>query len=255
METERENYAQDAINNFVQYSCVFLIPGQPHQIATEVGSGIIIQTEKKHIAVLTAKHIAKKTKSEEYRLGYFKCSHPISDFVYGIMLFPDNIDVGIIIVKPSHTQQILHLTVDHRVVSVVDHTLISQDILILNGFPSDSSSYNQNTNKQGFMVLSYECVPENISSDEKGRYQLDWKDAIASKDGQTFNLPSPEGMSGGPLWHFQKPNRTSFWYPQKIGKIIGIQSAWDCKHKTIIEPANKWSNWFYHCIKEIDQAL
>lgn len=255
MKIKRENYAQDAINEFVQYSCVFLIPGSAHRVATAVGSGVIIQTQKDHLTVLTAKHIAEETNREEYRLGFFNCSNPLSDFVAGILLCPDDVDVGILIVKNTPSSQIRQLAVNHNVVPVEDHEILAQDSLVLNGFPAEISRYDQNRSEQGFTVLTYWCVPENVSYNGKGRYRLEWKDANVWGGDRTFDLPSPKGMSGGPLWRFRKPASTSLWSVQKIGKIIGIQSAWDRKDTAIIEPVNKWSDWFHESIATIDRTL
>jgi len=255
METKRENYAQDAINNFVQYSCAFLIPGSAHHLAAAVGSGIIIQTERGHLTVLTAKHIAEETRREKYRLGYFKCSNPLSEFVAGIMLGPDDVDVAILIVKNALYCQIRHLAVNHTVIPVEDFEILPQDSLVLNGFPAEISYYDQKRSEQGFTVLTYWCVPDCISYNGNGRYRLEWKDANIWRDDQTFDLPSPEGMSGGPLWRFRKPASNSLWYGQKTGRIIGIQSAWDRKDTAIIEPANKWSDWFHESIKTIDRSI
>ncbi len=255
MEIKREIYAQDAINEFVQHSCAFLIPGSTHSVATGVGSGVIIHTEKGHLAVLTAKHIAEETKRHEYRLGFFQCSHPLSDFVAGILLCPDDVDVGILIVKNTLSLQIKHLAVNHKVVPVEDYGILAQDNLVLNGFPAEISRYDQNRSEQGFAIITYWCAPESVSSNGNGRYRLDWKDANVWRADRTFDLPSPKGMSGGPFWLFRKPVPTSLWSAQKTGKIIGIQSAWDRKNTAIIEPVKKWSNWFHESIATIDQSF
>lgn len=255
MKFERENFAQDAINEFVQYSCAFLLPGSPHRVATDVGSGIIIQTKQDHIVILTAKHIAEEAKSEEYRLGFFKCLNPLSDFVSGILLCPNDVDVGLLIVKDTLSSQIRHLAVNHSLVFVEDHEILARDSLVLNGFPAEISRYDQNKNEQGFTVLTYWCVPENVSYDRKMRFRLEWKDANVWKGDRPFDLPSPKGMSGGPLWRFRKPVSSSLWTAKEIGRIIGIQSAWDKKDTTFIEPVDKWSDWFHESIGTIDQSL
>ena len=255
MKIERENYAQDAINEFLQYPCVFLLPGSAHRVATAVGSGVIIQTEQNHLAILTAKHIAEETKREEYRLGFFNCTNPISDFVAGILLCPDDVDVGLLIVKDTLSTQIRNLAVTHNLVPVEDYEIVDKDSLVLNGFPAEIFRYDQNKNEQGFTVLTYWCVPENVSFNGKGRYRLEWKDANVWREDRAFDLPSPEGMSGGPLWRFRKPVSTSLWSALETGKIIGIQSAWDRKETAIIEPVSKWSNWFHESIVTIDKSL
>ena len=99
IQSERERHAQDAINEFVQYSCACILPGTEGHVASEVGSGVIICTRNRHYVVLTAKHIAENAKREEYRLGFFRCSNPIPKFVAAIMPFPNDVDVALLIVK------------------------------------------------------------------------------------------------------------------------------------------------------------
>ena len=255
MKIERENYAQDAINEFVQYSCAFLLPGSANRVVTDVGSGVIMQTEQDHLTILTAKHIAKEAIREEYSLGFFDCTNPLSDFVAGILLCPDDIDVGLLIVKDTLSSQIQNLAVPHNLVPLEDHEIVAQDSLLLSGFPAEISRYDRNKSKLGFTVLTYLCVPENVTYNGKGRYRLEWKDANFGRGDRAFDLPSPEGMSGGPLWRFRKPVSTSLWSAREIGKIIGIQSAWDQKDTAIIEPVSKWSNWFHESIVTIDRSL
>lgn len=254
MKIERENFAQDAINEFIQYSCAFLLPGSANHVAPAVGSGVIMQTEQGHITILTAKHIAEEARSEEYRLGIFNCTNSLSDFVAGILLCPDDVDVGLLIVKDMLSSKIRNLAVTYNLVSLENHKIVAQDSLVLSGFPAEISRYERDKSEQGFTVLNYWCVPENVSYDGKGRYLLEWKDATVWRGDRAFDLPSPEGMSGGPLWRFRKPISTSLWSVPEIGKIIGIQSAWNKKDTAVIEPVSKWSNWFHESIKTIDRS-
>jgi len=71
--------------------------------------------------------------------------------------------------------------------------------------------------------------------------------------GVNFELPSPEGMSGGLMWRFRKPPDNYIWSTGKIGKIIGIQSAWIGKETLLIEPVQKWASWFYESLETIDE--
>jgi len=64
MDFEREFQAQNAINQFVQYSCAFIVPGTQGRIASEVGSGVLIATKGGHLTVLTAKHVAEGARAE-----------------------------------------------------------------------------------------------------------------------------------------------------------------------------------------------
>jgi hypothetical protein len=106
---------------------------------------------------------------------------------------------------------------------------------------------------QGFTILSYWCSPENICYDLHDRYRLEWKDAREWHEDKAFDLPSPEGMSGGPLWRFRSPVTNSIWSPARIGQIIGIQSAWDTRDAAFIEPADRWWDWFHTSLLTIDQ--
>lgn len=89
MQYVRELHAENAIMQFIQRSCAFLLPGKDGDRAEEVGSGIIIETNQKHYVVLTARHIAEDARREEFRLGFFMCVNPIPNFVAGITSVQD----------------------------------------------------------------------------------------------------------------------------------------------------------------------
>lgn len=255
MESERELQAQNAINEFVQKPCVFILPGVEGQKATGVGSGILITTKRKHLAVLTAEHIAKPARELEYRLGFFRCMNPIPNFVAGIIPCPGDIDVGLLIVRDELKQPLEQLAIASEVVPTADFEIEERDSLILNGYPWELSYYRGERSEQGFWVLTYRCLLSPESLDDKGRYRVEWKDAVHWRSGNDFELPSPEGISGGPLWRFRKPPKNAIWASGEIGKIMGIQSAWDRKETTIIEPVSKWAGWFHESLEKIDESF
>ena len=255
MNREKEISAQDAINEFLQRSCVFLISGEEESTAKEVGSGVIIQTKGGHFVILTAKHIAERAQREEYRLGYFMCHSPLPNFVARISLFPDDADVALLVVKDNLASALKSLAVSEESVPMEAADIVDGDHLVLNGFPAQISRYNEHERTQGFTVLTYWCCPENISNDLRYRHRLEWKDAAAWRGEKGFDLPSPEGMSGGPLWRFRKTDTISIWSPGQIGKIIGVQSAWDQKETALIEPVLKWHDWFHSSLLNIDNAF
>lgn len=201
MKIEKEHYAQNAINQFVQYSCAFLVPGPEGRIAAEVGSGIIIRTRGGHYCVLTAKHIAEDARNKQYRLGLLGCSNPIPDFVAGILLFPYDVDVALLIVKDELASPLKNLAITQDSVPTNgQEEIMGEDSLVLIGYPARISRYFEHKSQQGFISITYWCVPAGISFDKNGRYQLEWKDATVWRGNGTFDLPAPEGMSGGPLW-------------------------------------------------------
>ena len=251
---DRELHAQDAINEFVQHSCAFIIPGVNQQRAYDVASGVIIRTRENHFIILTAQHVAKDARREEHRLGYFNCSNPLSNFVSGIWLCPNDIDVALLIVNDDLTSPLDKLAIFPESVRICELDIQEQDSLILNGYPYEISSESRERSEHGFKVMSYWCKLSDNNIDNKGRLQVDWNDAETWRSGDNFDLPKPIGMSGGPLWRFRKPSSSSIWSPSKIGRIVGIQSAWK-KETLFIEPVNKWAAWFHECIKTIDATV
>lgn len=256
MLSERERHAQDAIGQFVQHSCVFILPGEEGQPASGVGSGILISTKAEHLVILTAKHIAMDTRKDKYRLGYFKCLNPIPNFVAGILPFSEDVDVALLIVKDYHAKSLKNLAINSEAIPTIDFGIQEQDVVILNGYPAELSYYSKKRSEQGFWVFTHWFFLPTKSLDENGRYRLEWKDAVLWRSNEDFKLPSPEGMSGGPLWRFRKPSDDSFWSPEEIGKITGIQSAWNRKEAVVlIEPAQKWATWFHESLEKIDQSF
>lgn len=255
MQIDKEQNAQNAINQYVQKSCAFILPHSEHQFSHWVGSGLIIQTNGSNIVILTAKHIAENAHREKYSLGYFICSNPLSDFVAGIILFPHDIDVALLVVKDSLAGSIKDLSINPYALSVDGKDIMERDSIILIGYPWQMSDRDHEGNEQGFTSITYWCVPENISLDGQDRYRLEWEDATIWRGKQIFDLPSPGGMSDGPLWRFRKPVETLLWSASSIGKIIGIQSAWDKKGTLFIEPIRKWRDWLNDSLDVVDQTF
>lgn len=252
MLSARERHAEDAIKQFIQKSCAFLLPGNDGQRAEEIGSGVIIETKNKHYIVLTARHIAEDARRNELRLGYFLCENPISDFVSGIMYHNDeDIDVAILIIKKSLVSLVKPNAISSSSVPAEKAKIQEQNRIVLIGYPAQMSSLNERTKEQGFRSITYWCGPPSIEPSSKGKLCLEWKNA--QMDGKDYALPPPNGMSGGPLWLFQKPAASCFWSADKIGKIIGIQSGWDRRENLIIEPVQRWCDWFHQSLDIVDQ--
>jgi hypothetical protein len=57
-------------------------------------------------------------------------------------------------------------------------------------------------------------------------------------------MPHPEGVSGGPVWWFEKTPRSQFWSPT-AGRIIGVVAAYD-EAKTSLRAVDcaRWREWF-----------
>jgi hypothetical protein len=253
IQSERERHAQDAINEFVQYSCACILPGTEGHVTSEAGSGVIICTRNRHYVVLTAKHIAENAKREEYRLGFFRCSKPIPNFVAAIMPFPNDVDVALLIVKDDLALPLKQLAITPETIPTRDVDIQEQDSLVLNGYPAQKSYYSKEKSEQGFKVLSYWCGLSTNPLDKKKRYRMEWKDAQFWRSDKGFDLQTPKGMSGGPLWRFRRPASNDGWSAREIGKIVGIQSAWDRKETVFIEPVQKWSKWFHESILKVDE--
>ena len=246
MRAEREHQAQDAINQFVQHSCAFLVPGEKNRVATEVGTGAIVRTGAGHCCILTVKHVAEDARDKQYRLGFLGCSNPIPDFVWGILLYPGDVDVALLIVKDQFAPVLASRALTQNSIPLKNEEGIAhEDSLVLVGYPARMSLYNEAESQQGFVSITYWCPPADISPDRNGRYQVEWKDAILWRNEKTFELPEPKGMSGAPLWRFRKGDLSSVWLADRIGKIVAIQSAWDKKEILFLEPVDKWGTWFH----------
>jgi hypothetical protein len=255
-EGDRERQAQDAINQFVQHSCAFLVPGEEGRPALDVGSGTIIRTERGHCCILTAKHVAEDARYKQYRLGFFGCSNPIPDFVSGIMLFPGDVDVALLTVKDQLAAPLTRLALTQESIPAIgDYEITAGDLLLLIGYPADMSLYSEKRSVQGLTSVTYWSPRESISFDKNGRYRLEWKDAVFWRTKETFDLPDPGGMSGGPIWRFRKPASTSIWSAGEIGRVVAVQSAWDRKDVLFLEPSGKWGAWFQECFRNIDEKL
>ena len=252
---EKERFARNAVEEFVQYSCVFLSSGADGTAAIENGSGIVIRTKGGNYCVLTAKHIAEEAVRNQYRIGFYKALNLIPDFVAAVVPFLGDVDVGLLVVKNQLALPFEKLAVTQDVIPIVGQTdIASEDSLIVNGYPFQTIRFNIEEGLQAFELLTYWFVPENITHDDDGRYRLEWKDAVG-RNNDEFDLPVPGGMSGGPLWRFRKPESRSVWAVGEIARIVAIQSAWDRKETLFLEPVEKWSRWFHESCASIDKRF
>lgn len=251
--SERERQAEDAINEFIQQSCAFILPGVAGEMATEVGSGVLIQTNQGHSVVLTAKHIAESAARLEYRLGCSKCINPVNNFVAGVLIHPSEVDVALLIAKDELVAHLKDLALSPNSIGGPEEEVFNDDALVLTGFPFELSKYGEKHNTQGFMSISYWCVLAEERFDEKQRYCIEWKNAERFRTTEPFDLPTPSGISGGPLWRFRKGPPDSIWSSERIGKIVGIQVSWkDWKEIVLVEPVQKWAEWFRESLEKVD---
>jgi hypothetical protein len=252
-----EKEAQNAIDNFLAQSCVFILPGMGPPPAMEVGSGTILKTGHGHLVILTAKHVGRRASTEEYRLGYLKCVDAVSDFVAAVVPHPmDDVDVALLVVKEGIATTLGNIAAPPQNVPMAGFEILPGDALVLNGYPAQASYYLKERAEQGFYALTYWCHYGPPLTDSHSRYQIPWRN-FGDPQPAEANLETipPRGMSGGPLWRFRKPSGTTLWSPGRIGRIVGVQSAWDQRETVLIEPIAKWSNWFHQSLKEIDNTF
>jgi hypothetical protein len=251
---DQERFGEDAINQYILRSSVFLVPGRHGDKPDDIGSGTIICTPKSNFVVLTAKHVAEDAQRKEYRLGYGVGINPLSDFVAGILLPPGEVDVALLIVKESLSPILAERSIKPESVAHHNNEILDDDCLILNGFASSLTRYNEKNNIYGLVSITYwRCKLSLEKYDEKGRYRVEWKDAEQFRGNESLDLPEPYGISGGPLWRFRKSPKSPVWSPAGIGNIVGIQSAWDGKEILLVEPVQKWGHWFKDSIETVDR--
>ena len=140
---EKERFARNAVEEFVQYSCVFLSSGADGTAAIENGSGIVIRTKGGNYCVLTAKHIAEEAVRNQYRIGFYKALNLIPDFVAAVVPFLGDVDVGLLVVKNQLALPFEKLAVTQDVIPIVGQTdIASEDSLIVNGYPFQTIRFN-----------------------------------------------------------------------------------------------------------------
>jgi hypothetical protein len=251
---DQEKEGQDAINHFILRPSVFLAPGSAGDKPPWIGSGTIIRTPQNNLVILTAKHVAEDARRVEYRFGYGLGRNIVNNFVAGIYFHPDKVDVALLIIKEALSSPLKDLALNPDSVAIPDYKILDDDCLILNGFPKELTEYDEKNNIYGLGSITYwgsKLSPERY--DEKGRYRVEWKDAEQFRSDEPIDLPQPHGMSGGPLWRFRKGPKSPVWSPEAIGKIIGIQSEWDGKEILLVEPVQKWGDWFHDSMEKVDR--
>jgi len=250
---DQEKWGQYAINTFISRPSVFIAPGIAGDKPNEIGSGTIICTPQNNLVILTAKHLAEEARRAKCRFGYGLGRNIVNNFVAGILFHPDEVDVSLLIIKEALSPPLKDLALSPDSVANRDDKILYGDCLILNGFPTELTQYNEKNNIYGLGSITYwGCKLSPEKYDEKGRYLVEWKDAEQFRSNEPLELPQPYGISGGPLWRFRKCPKSPVWSPEGIGKIIGIQSKWDGKEILLVEPVKKWGDWFRDSIKQVD---
>jgi hypothetical protein len=250
---DQENFGQDAIIQFILRPSVFIAPGSAGDTPTDIGSGTVIRTRQNHLIILTAKHVAEDAQRRHYRIGYGLDVCPINNFVAGILLHPDEVDVALLIIKEALSTPLKEIALKPDVISNQEDEIRDDDCLILNGFPAELSRYSKTENVYGLVSITYwgcKLCPERY--DGRGRYQVEWKDAEQFRANEPLDLPPPDGTSGGPLCRFRKSPKSQVWSPEGIGNIVGIQSEWDRKETLLVEPVQRWGDWFQDSIDQVD---
>lgn len=255
MDNQEETSAKSAIVDFLQRTCVFIVNGSEGSAATDVATGVVFKSLTGKYVILTARHFENTLKYHECRLGFHKCDDALSNFMYGYIPFDGDVDIALIVVKDGFEYVLDKLSLPVSCVPCNISADNSVDSFVLSGFPSKVVRLSKDNHVQGFCVLSYWCFLDNLSYDEKGRYQLEWDDAMEWNSENPFELPDMEGMSGGPLWRFRANHINEIWSPDRIGQIVGIQSSWNGKNVAYLEPVDKWGKWFHDSIIKLDEIL
>lgn len=253
------NAYEKSICNYVEKSCVFLIPGKVGEIAEYVGSGLLLSTSNQNLVILTAGHVVKDARKEEFRLGFYKCKDSIGNFIKGIIFHPDNsVDLSLVIPDVTKVKSILSHYVDSEKIFYFNERSITGSYKILTGFPSSlvADTGSDNNKIQGFICMTYLCEFGRLKYDEHRKICINWDDLVVHNTdislGRNFK---PSGMSGGPLWIFPPIEPPEVWSPDKHSYVIGIQSKWNKKKLLKVEPLSPHFKWLKEKLKVIDDFL
>lgn len=254
------NKFEQIIINYVQKSCVFLIPGTKDEKAKYVGSGLLLSTSNQNPVILTAKHVIEDATREEFRLGFYKCNNSIDNFIKGIIHHPDNlIDLSLVIPDIKKVKSILSLAVNSEDVFLCDDRIKAESYKIIVGFPSglvfDIDA--DNDVKQGFGCFTFLCDFGEFIYDSDRKICINWDDLVLHNTNISLDKNfKPSGLSGGSLWIFPPIEQSRIWSPSHYGYVIGILSKWNHKKNLVkVEPLATHFEWLKEQLKLVDDFI
>jgi hypothetical protein len=269
-DSERRESGQRAMHRYFSRSLVFIGYGPPlgRGGPRENGSGTLIATPGGKIVVLSAKHILEDMPPDGFSLGgQVLVSGGVHEPFVRHWSCPDRkfeIDVALALLTDAAAESFRDAAVPLSMVARSDEDA-SCDSAYLCGFPFDYRVYEVDHQakfvSQNVSVFTYLTKVEGL--DEKLRYRVTWTEgiphsvtenmsALGVEEGKTFKHKRPSGISGGPLWKFDRVPPDQIWSPSVASRLIGVASAWDQDSVSLCPSSLLWGDWFYDTVGEID---
>jgi hypothetical protein len=270
MLSDLQTSAFNALCAYARNPVVFLMDGPigPDSTSAAIGSGTLVESAGGSTVVLTAKHNFDPMPEGGISVGGNRAGG-ISNAVRTVLRHPnDDVDVALAILSPEASAAFSSLAVPANCVSLKDDVQFEdENPMILCGYPSGyrRTLVDESAGKATveFASVSY-LARVKPSLDDKGRYQVTWKEAIMTEHdavwppiprGEEFTMVHPVGISGGPLWRFRKLDPAAVWAPAKMGTIVGIASGYRKDLGIEYCPSvSVWGEWFLQELAEIDRT-
>jgi hypothetical protein len=249
--TVEADFQEEAVCTFLLSPTVgIVIPDQAGN-PQDQGSGVLIESPSGRCVVLTAAHIAKYGKDRQLWLAHQSIPHGIEDFVTGVALHPDGLDVALLTVSDQVVRTIGNHSIPVDLVAQsVDEDTDFEDLLYVVGVPV---ALTKRLTKKALQVkpVIYGTGVTDPLLDDSGRICIEWDLAIQQRGQEPYHMPLPDGVSGGPVWRLRS-TKAKLWTARNFGKLVAVQSSFLKPAKTLYaEPAGKWSSWFHRILSAV----
>lgn len=267
MATKLDTAANQAYEAFAARTTVMLAPRRDMNC---LGSGVLLRNAKGVPFLVTARHLFT---DDEWHPVEWRPLHLLVPGLGGPFGATELRDVGVDrVFAPGRTPEkpvdvaLVTLREDlHQCLRALaagvdqvadDDRVEPTDVIFLVGFPA-FLAFEPAANVRMFSTITY--TTGVTGTDEHGRLEVQWDEAIPHEDaprfphikaepGKVVRLGGPDrgpgGVSGGALWRIRgcKPG-DAIWSPSSHAQLIGVPVAWNMRATQFAESVTAWGPW------------
>jgi hypothetical protein len=267
-ENDKQKFARKACNDFCSRTTILVIPGGK---LTTVGSAVLMQTARGVPFLITAKHLVEDADWKPLRMFVPALDLDAPDVGEEAILAPlpvgrdagKPVDVAVVTLRHDLHARLRPLAAGIDAVASDDHTE-PEDVVILAGFPT-FLSFQAPADARKYLFSSMTHLTGVTGKDEHGRLMIEWTEAVPHEDapayphldvkpGETMQLGSPVGISGGAVWRVRGASSGVMWSPSSHAKLIGVPVAWNRKDTEYAESVAAWGPWLAEVAARLNTA-
>ncbi|MDQ3031723.1 MAG: serine protease [Myxococcota bacterium] len=244
--------ARSAIQERVGRATLYLLGGGRQKLPRGVGSATLLETASGRLVGLTARHVFEGDRPLQggIRIGWFQGDDTSDSFDLEYDVPPDpSRDVAVFPIPSALDSTLRPLAIPAA--SVVRWSRPpSDDTVMVSGYPDALTHREMETPTRaafGYVGICYFASAGDLRR-EPQRLRLSWTLMELFDGPGRHDLPLPDGMSGGGLWHYDNATHiapSAIWTPWNALRLVGVQTSWsEERHALFFDPSDLWHGWF-----------